>query len=111
MNAHTDIQIIRQGGKPAFAVVPYYKWLEIIDNEDENTYIPHEVVGYQIKEGLSLIAAWRKYFKMTQKDLADKTGVTQSAIAQIEQLDARPRKKTVKKIAKALKLDIGQLTD
>lgn len=111
MNVHTDIQIIRQGGKPAFAVVPYDKWLEITGNENENIYIPHEVVGYQLKEGLSLIAAWRKYLKITQKELAAKTGMTQPAIAQIEKSESKPQEKTVKKIAMAMGLDIEQVTD
>lgn len=57
MNVHTDIQIIRHGGTPAFAVDPYAKWLEPTGSEDENIYIPHEVVDYQLKQGLSLVAA------------------------------------------------------
>ncbi len=111
MSVHTDIQIIRQGGKPAFAVVPYDKWLELTGSEDENIYTPHEVVGYQLKQGLSLIAAWRKYFKITQKELAAKTGITQPAIAQIEKPDSKPQAKTLAKIALAMGLDVEQLTD
>ena len=112
MNVHTDIQIIRQGGKPAFAVVPYDKWLEITgSDEDENIYIPHEVVGYQLKEGLSLIAAWRKHLNITQKELAAKTGMTQPAIAQIEKPGSKTQVKTLEKIAMAMGLDIEQLTE
>lgn len=112
MNVHADIQIIRQGGKPAFAVVPYDKWLEITGTgEDENIYIPHEVVGYQVKNGLSLIAAWRKHLKITQKELAAKTGMTQAAISQIEKSDSKPQEKTVQKIAKAMGINIEQLVD
>ena len=111
MNVHTDIQIIRQGGKPAFVVVPYDKWLELTstESEDENIYIPHEVVGYQLKEGLSLIAAWRKHLGITQKELAAKTGITQPAIAQIEKPDSKPQKKTLEKIAFAMNLDVEQI--
>jgi len=112
MNVHTDIQIIRQNGKPAFAVVPYNKWLELTgSDEDENIYIPHEVIGYQLKEDLSLIAAWRKHLKITQKELAAKTGMTQPAIAQIEKQDSKTQAKTLKKIAVAMGLDTEQLTD
>jgi DNA-binding XRE family transcriptional regulator len=112
MNVYTDIQIIRQGGKPAFVVVPYDKWLELIgSNEDENIYIPHKVVGYQLKEGLSLIAAWRKHLKITQKELADRTGMTQPAIAQIEKPDSKTQRKTLKKIAQAMNLDVEQITE
>lgn len=111
MNVHTDIQIIRQGGKPVFAVVPYDKWLELTGSEDEDIYIPHEVVGYQLKEGLSLIAAWRKHLKITQKELAAKTGMTQPAIAQIEKSDSKTQRKTLEKIALAMQLDVEQITD
>ena len=96
----SDIQIIRQGGKPAFAVVPYDKWLELTSSEDENIYIPHEVVGYQLKQGLSLVAARRKHLDMTQP-----------AIAQIEKIDSKPQGKTLEKIAMAMGLDVEQLTD
>ena len=111
MNVHTDIQIIRKGGKPVFAVVPYDKWLELTGSEDENIYIPHEVVGYQLKEGLSLIAAWRKHLKITQKELAAQTGMTQPAIAQIEKPDSKTQRKTLEKIALAMNLDVEQITD
>ena len=111
MNVHTDIQIIRQGGKPAFAVVPYDKWLELTGSEEENVYIPHEVVGYQLKESISLIAAWRKHLKITQKELAAKTGMTQPAIAQIEKLDSKPHVRTIEKIALAMGLNVEQVTD
>ena len=112
MNAHTDIQIIRQGGKPAFAVVPYDKWLELTgSDDDDNVYIPHEVVGYQLKQGLSLIAAWRKYLKITQKELAAKTGMSQPAIAQIEKIDSKTQRKTLEKIALAMNIDVEQITD
>ena len=111
MSVHTDIQIIRQGGKPAFAVVPYDKWLELTGSEDENIYIPHEVVGYQLKQGLSLIAAWRKHLKITQKELAAKTGITQPAIAQIEKPGSKTQKKTLAKIALAMNIDVEQITD
>ncbi len=80
-------------------------------SEDENVYIPHEVVGYQLKEGLSLIAAWRKHLGITQKDLAAKTGMTQPAVAQIEKTGSKTQRKTLKKIAKAMSLDVEQVTD
>jgi DNA-binding XRE family transcriptional regulator len=92
-------------------VVSYDKWLELTHSEDEKIYIPHEVVGYQLKEGLSLIAAWRKHLKITQKELAAKTGMTQPAIAQIEKQDSKPQAKTLEKIAVAMELDVEQLTD
>jgi DNA-binding XRE family transcriptional regulator len=109
MNAHTEIQIIKQNGKPAFAVVPYDKWLELT-GEEEGVYIPHEVVGYQLKQGLSLIAAWRRHLKITQEELANKTGMSQPAIAQIEKGASKTKRKTLEKIALAMGLDVEQIT-
>ena len=110
MNAHTEIQIIKKGGKPVFAVVPYEKWLEITGGKKEEVYIPHEVVGFQLKQDLSLIAAWRKYLKITQKELAARVGMSQPAIAQIERTASKTQNKTLGKIADALGLDIEQIS-
>ena len=38
MTAHTDVQIIELDGKPAFAVVPYDRWLELSGNDDRVFY-------------------------------------------------------------------------
>ncbi len=111
MSGHTEVQIIKQGGKPAFAVVPYDQWLELTGGEDRVEYIPHEVVGLQLKQGLSLIAAWRKYKGITQQELGDKTGMSQPAIAQIENSESKPKTKTLGKIAKALGVRLEQLAD
>ncbi len=110
MIAHTDIQIIELDGKPAFAVVPYDRWLEISGNDD-NVFYPHEVVGYQLKQGLTLIAAWRKYKKLSQQELADRLGISQPAMAQIEKPGAKPQEKTLLKIAAVLGVSVEQLRD
>ena len=111
MNVHTNVQIIKQGDKPIFAVVPYDEWMRLTGKEEDQVYIPHEVVGYQIKEGLSLIASWRKFKGLTQGELAEKLGIKQPSVAQIEKLDAKPRPKTLKKISKALGVSVEQLTE
>ena len=54
-------------------VCDYY--FPVLRNED--VYIPHEMIGYQLKQGLPLIAAWRKHMKVTQQELADKAGMSQ----------------------------------
>lgn len=110
MTAHTDVQIIEQDGKPAFAVVPYEYWLKLSGNDD-SVFYPHEVVGYQLKQGLSLIAAWRKYKKLSQQQMADRLGITQPAMAQIEKQGAKPQGKTLARIASVLGVDVEQLRD
>ena len=109
MKTLTDVQIINHGGKPAFAVVPYDQWLAITGKKDE-VYFPHDVVGYQL-QGLSLIAAWRKYKKLSQEQLADRIGVSQSAVAQMEKIDSKPKLQTLERVAQALGIQIAQLND
>ena len=107
MNIPTDVQIITHSGKPAFAVVPYEQWLQLTGQSSE-AYFPHDVVGHQL-QGHSLIAAWRKYRKMSQNELADRLGISQSAMAQIESSDSKPQNKTLKKLSTVLKVTMDQL--
>ncbi len=112
MKTHTDVQIIKQDGLPAFAVIPYGQYLELIGRDtDGEVYIPHEVVGLCVEKGMSLIAAWRTYKGMSQAELADKMGITQPGVAQIEKEGAKPQLRTLEKAAQALGVQIEQLTD
>jgi len=112
MSAHTDIQIIKQpNGIPAFAVIPWTDYLahyraEPIrtpqhDEDDENEWVPHEVVEYLVDEQCSPAAAWRKHLGLTQTEVAKRIGITQAAYAQ-QETAKKPRKATREKIARAL---------
>ena len=106
-----DVQILNESGRPAFVVVPYAKWIQISgDNDAGGTYIPSEVRIMHAKTGLSLIASWRRHLKITQRELAEKLGMTQPAIAQIEKARTRNRPETLEKIAAALNIEVEQLT-
>jgi predicted transcriptional regulator len=110
MSVHTDIQIIRQGGHPAFVVVPYAQWQSITGQSLEEVLIPHEVVGYMAVENMSAIAAWRKYRGLSQSELGDKMGgLTQSSVAQLEAVGSKPQKRTLERVASALNIDLEQL--
>jgi DNA-binding XRE family transcriptional regulator len=112
MKTPTDVQIISQGGKPAFAVLPYEQYLALIGHDDDaEVYIPHEIVGLCIEKGMSLIAAWRTYKGMTQGELANRMGVSQPAVAQIEKDQARLKQRTLDKAARALEVRPEQLTE
>lgn len=112
MIAPTNIQIIHQNGTPAFAVVPYDQWQSLIgQGNEEDGYIPHEVLGLQLKQDISLVAAWRKYLKISQKDLATRLGVSQPAVANLEKLDANLRKSTLEKLAVAFNIELKQLIE
>jgi DNA-binding XRE family transcriptional regulator len=107
MNIPIDLQIIKENGKPAFAVIPYNEFLRLVEPEPT---IPHEVVSMTIRDGLSLITAWRKYLKLSQVEVAKRMGITQAGLSQIEKSE-RHKPDTLKHIAKALDLTLEQLQD
>lgn len=55
------------------------------------------------------IAEARKAAKLTQKQLGDKLGLPQSQISRIERNPDRTTVRTLKRIARALKVDLGAL--
>ena len=108
----TSVQIIEQGGKPAFAVIPYADYLaafgHAISPPKVDDTVPHEVMRYILREDYSLARAWREYLGLTQDEVATKMGITQSALAQIE-TSSKPRKATRQKLALALGINVEQL--
>ncbi|HEB0785139.1 TPA: helix-turn-helix transcriptional regulator [Salmonella enterica] len=84
--------------------VPY----EAGEHDDET--IPHDVISIMVDEDVSLLAAWRIYRRMTQKEVAGLLGVKQSAVSQFERVET-PRKTTLEKLAEIYNCRIGQLAD
>lgn len=98
------VQVIRDiGGNPAFAVIPYSVYLELTKQQRIDETIPHDVVTKTIKEGMTPIRAWREYLQLTQAEVAERLGISQSAYAQQEAVE-KPRKATRERIARALKI-------
>lgn len=83
--------------------VPY----EAGDNDE--ALIPHEVVSAAIKNDLNLLGGWRIYRNLSQQEVAEKTGLSQSAISQMEQADNTPRKKTLERFAKIYDCEVEQM--
>ncbi|WP_445672471.1 helix-turn-helix transcriptional regulator [Pseudomonas inefficax] len=106
MNRPTNVQIINGAdGRPAFVVLPY---ADYIASRPQDDLVPNEVVGYMVKEGMTAIAAWRRHLDLTQAEVAERLGISQSAYAQQEAAE-RPRKATREKIAKALGIPVQSL--
>lgn len=106
MNAPTNVQIISgHDGRPAFVVIPY---ADYVANHPQDDLIPNDVVGMVIKEDNTLIAAWRRHLRLTQAEVAERIGISQSAYAQQENA-SKPRKATREKIAVALGIAPRQL--
>lgn len=112
MNVPTNnVQIIKQGNKPMFAVIPYDEYLALTqkDSADE-ALIPHEVVELVVKKGWNLLKAWRKYLGMSQKELAKRAAISQPALSQMENSD-NLQDATIEKLASAMNLKPQQLVD
>jgi len=113
MIALTNPQIITSNGEPAFAVIPWNEYQQLtqqyaIDNE---TWIPHDIVKATLLGDISMIRAWREYFNLTQQELAERSGMSQPALARVEKIDAKPRMATLKKLAVAMDINVAQLSD
>ncbi len=110
MTAPTNTQIINnEVGEPAFAVIPYEEYLHLIEAEyDDKLTIPHAVVIANL-DGDSPIKAWREHLLLTQAELAERMGVSQPSLAKLESPAANPRKSTLKKVADAMGIELGQL--
>lgn len=117
-------------GTPEFVILPIAEYenllmqAEILDNEDDSAWedipieasedggelIPNDVVNIMFEQDVSLLAAWRIYRNLSQYDVAERTGLTQSAISQAERKESKPQKKTRVKLAKIYQCTPKQLT-
>ncbi len=114
------VQIIKdEEGKAQYAVIPYSEYFHMrlamleYDDEDENEWedipyesdiydnvgLPGEVCNLMHSENVSLQAAWRIHRGLSQQEVADKLGISQSAVSQLEAVDSRPQKRTREKLA------------
>lgn len=110
MGTLTDVQIIKKGGKPAFAVIPYEEYLRLLPKDEDET-VPHEVVGLVIKKGMNLVKAWRTHLGLTQREVAKRAGISQAALSQMEKSTNELRTTTLEKLARAMGLSVEQLRD
>ena len=114
MSVHIDAQIIKQDGRPAFAVIPWNKYQELLQNQidpvEPDVWFPNEVVKANVR-GEGLIKAWREYLNLTQAELATRAGMKQSALARLERNATNPRKSTLLKLAEAMGITVDQLID
>ena len=112
MNAHiNNVQIIKQNGLPAFAVIPYNEYLALLPANQENYVVPTEVAERVILKNMPLIKAWRLHLGLTQKEVAQQAGISQAALSQMEHTENKSRSATLAKLANSMKLSIEQLRD
>ena len=113
MNIPTSHQVIMHQGVPVAVVVPYEEYAATFADssvqEVTDFTVPHEVASRVLREQISPIRAWREYLGLTQAEVATRMEVSQSAFAQMEAPDGKPRMNTLKKVATALGLVAAQL--
>ncbi len=111
-------QIIKQDGKAAFVVIPAAEWARIeqalADADDvraydnarrrRQEYFPADLVN-AIAEGTNPIKAFREYRGLTQARLAKSAGLAPLYVSQLETGVREGPVKTLKAIAKVLKID------
>ena len=111
-------QIINQGGKPAFVVIPIDEWRQIESTLEDRTdaaavrafqknpseTFPDAVVA-AILNGCHPIKAFREHRSMTQVQLATAVGTNSVYISQLERGERRVGRKLRAKLGKALGVD------
>jgi len=120
------VQIIKQGDKPEWAVIPYDAYIQLIekaemaqDIEDydrakaalengDSELIPSEVI-YSLLDGGNPIKVWREYRCISQQDLAEKIGISVSYLSQLETGKRKGSIEVLIDIAKALGLSLDQI--
>lgn len=108
MTTPTNTQIIHGAdGRPAFVVIPYADYVREHPQEDE-PYVPHEVVAMMVDHQWTAIRSWREHLDLTQQEVAARIGISQSAYAQQES-SKRLRPMSLERIAAALGLSVEQL--
>ena len=108
-----SVQVIQRNGKPEWAVIPYADYLQLVEQAEmlqdsldydqakaavesgEDEIIPAEVV-YAILDGKSPVLAWREVRGLTQRQVAEKAGIS---VPYLSQLEAGKRTASVKVLA------------
>jgi transcriptional regulator with XRE-family HTH domain len=62
-----------------------------------------------INRDITYLRAWHEYLDLTQAELAERAGITQAALSQMESGEAKLRKATREKLAKVMGLNPKQL--
>ncbi|WP_127580443.1 helix-turn-helix domain-containing protein [Paenibacillus koleovorans] len=82
-------------------------WDDFVDNElDYKSNVEKEAIK-QMAILVNAIIRRRKQLGLSQKDIANRTGMTQSQIARLESQSSVPRMETLLKVAIALGMNIG----
>lgn len=118
-------QIIAKDGRPEWAVIPYEKYLALVEDsemlqdiqdydsakqaiENGEKLVPGEVT-FSILDGRNPIRAWREQQNMTLSQLAEASGAAIHELEKIERSQRTADAETLAAIAYALDVDIDDI--
>ena len=120
------VQIIKQGDKPEWAVVPYDVYIQLVEKaemaQDVQNYdsakaalehgddelVPSEVI-YAILDGSNPIKIWREYRGMSQHEMAENAGISVPYLSQLETNKRKGSLNVLSSIAKVLKVSLESI--
>jgi DNA-binding XRE family transcriptional regulator len=121
-----SVQIINQGDKPEWAVVPYEDYLQLVKDSEllqdiqdydsakaalergDDELIPSEVV-YAILDGENPIRVWREYRQMSQRETAEQAGISGPYLSQLETNRRKGSLEVLSAIAKVLQASLENI--
>ncbi|MFA5873472.1 MAG: helix-turn-helix transcriptional regulator [Anaerolineales bacterium] len=121
-----NVQIIKQGNKPEWAIVPYETYLQLVDKAEmlqdvqdydsakaalergDDELVPSEVV-YAILDGENPIKVWREYRGMSQQEAAENAGISIPYLSQLETNKRKGSLVVLSAIAKVLKVSLENI--
>jgi DNA-binding XRE family transcriptional regulator len=121
-----SVQIINQGDRPEWAVVPYEDYLQLVEDSEllqdiqdydsakaalergDDELIPSEVV-YAILDGENPIRVWREYRRMSQRETAEQAGISVPYLSQLETNRRKGSLDVLSAIAKVLQASLENI--
>ena len=121
-----NVQIIKQGDKPEWAVVPYETYVELVEKAEmlldiqdydsakaalergDDELVPSKVV-YAILDGENAIKVWREFRGMSQQELAEKAGISVPYLSQLETSKRTGSLEVLSSLAKALRVSLENI--
>ena len=116
-----NVQVIKQGDKPEWAIVPYDTYLQLVEKAEmlqdiqdydavkasmervDEELIPAEVVN-AILDGANPIKVWREYRGISQQELAHQVEISVPYLSQLETNKRKGSLEVLSAIATALNI-------
>jgi ribosome-binding protein aMBF1 (putative translation factor) len=121
-----NVQVIKQGDKPEWAIVPYDTYLQLVEKAEmlqdiqdydsakaslergEDELIPAEVVN-AILDGANPIKVWREYRGISQQELAEQVEISVPYLSQLETNKRKGSLEVLSGIATALNISLDMV--